>query len=312
MQAGAQETESLIQIILVIVALIVASKLNALGEKPSDMQSARHDVSTFVRNVVLHAGLFVNGELNSLIDGATEATVVLPGIDVVGIVLGVVDVILRAVGPQTVSRDLELAAAIAEGEEAENAEEEADGFGGDGLDGADIDGLGVVAEPVAEVDARDHHLVELLASHGASHEDGKEGIFNVAMTPCSRAQPCQYRTRHAKPDSTREARRQLTVLALDLGDASDIASSKGKSRTGKEKEDRDPQEDGVGFRVSHGCNYLTAFGCCFHFGLSLSELSGEDNLGMTLFTPPLTRSSGVTEGKRTANCWESTWNRVLK
>ena len=148
------------------------------------MKSARHDISTLVGNVVLHASLLINGQLNTLVDGPSQAAVVLAGVHVVRIILGVVDVVLRAVAAEPVRSDLKLAGAVAEAEEAEHAKQQADGLCRDGLDGTDVDGLAVVSQPVAKVDTGDHHLVELLAAHGAGHQDLEQGIFNVAMTPC--------------------------------------------------------------------------------------------------------------------------------
>ena len=43
-----------------------------------------------------------------------------------------------------------------------------------------VNSLAVISQPVAEVDTLDIHLGELLAG-SAGHEQGKEGILNVAV-----------------------------------------------------------------------------------------------------------------------------------
>ena len=184
MQSSTHKAESLVELGLVVGLLVRAAQANALAEELANMLSRGHDASVLVGNVVLHAGLLVNGELDTLIDGATKAAVVVAGVDVVGIVLGVVDMVLGAVAAQAVGGDFKLAATIAKGQETEDAEKEADGFGGNGLDGTDIDGLGVVAEPVAKVNAGNGELVESLAAHGAGHGDLEEGICDITVAPC--------------------------------------------------------------------------------------------------------------------------------
>ena len=72
---------------------------------------------------------------------------------------------------------------------------DADGSRIDSLQGADINALGVVSEPVTEVDARDHHSGPFLA---VDEGQSLEHVFDVAMSP---------------------------VVALDLGDGGNIAST---------------------------------------------------------------------------------------
>lgn len=182
-KTSAHETKRLVEIGLVVVVLVAAAELDAAGKEGSDVLGRSHDVIRLGGNVALHSAALVNGELGLLVDGASEAVVVLGGVDIVGIVLGVVDVVLGAVAADAVGGDLELAGAVAKGHEAEDAEEQADGLGGDGLDGADVDGLGVVAEPVAKVNAGDHDFAKLFAVEGLGHGNGEEGILNVTVTP---------------------------------------------------------------------------------------------------------------------------------
>lgn len=92
--------------------------------------------------------------------------------------------VLRAVGTETVRSNFEFLGAVAKGQETEDAEKKSDGLGRDRLDGSNIDGLGVVAEPVSKVDTGDSKLVKLLAAGGTSQEEREEGVLNVAVAPC--------------------------------------------------------------------------------------------------------------------------------
>lgn len=86
-----------------------------------------------------------------------------------------------------------------------------------------IDSLGVIAKPIAKVDALDVHLGELLSVAGTAHQEGKQSVFDVAMAP---------------------------VLTLDLGRGGDVASSKGmrgarqkdeQQQAGEEEERGEPK-----------------------------------------------------------------------
>ncbi|KIH89564.1 hypothetical protein SPBR_06515 [Sporothrix brasiliensis 5110] len=182
-QAGAHEAQSLVQVLLALAVAVRAAEIDALAKELTDVVGAGHDASTLVGNVVLHARVGVDGELDALVHGAAEARVVAAGVEVVGIVLGVVDVVFGAVGAQALGGDLEFAGAIAKRQEAQDAEQQANGLGRDGLDGTDVNGLAVVAEPVAKVHAHDSELVELLAAHGTGHEQLQQRVLDVAMPP---------------------------------------------------------------------------------------------------------------------------------
>ena len=227
-QTSSQETKGLVEILVVLVSPVAAAELDAFPKELANMQRRGHDVDILIRNVILHARLGVDAELDLLVHGAAQTTVVLRRIFVIGIVLGVVDVVLGAVAAQTVGRDLELAAAIAKGEEAEDAEEQTDGLSRDALDRADVDGLGVVAEPVAKVDAGDHDLVKLLATNRAGHHDLEESIFDIAVAP---------------------------VLALDTRDAGNVTSSESKSGLGKVVQHNESEEEGEWLDASHDCGF---------------------------------------------------------
>lgn len=92
MEAGAEQAQGLMQIVLVLVASVRAAKLDALGEEVPHVPGAGHNPGPLVGNVVLQTRLLINSQLDALIHGATKPAVVLGGILVIGVVLGVVDV----------------------------------------------------------------------------------------------------------------------------------------------------------------------------------------------------------------------------
>lgn len=75
-----------------------------------------------------------------------------------------------SVTPEAIAGDLEFLSSVAKAHEAEHPKEDADSLCRNHLDSADIDGLGVVAQPVAKVDTLDIHLAELLASLTADQQ----------------------------------------------------------------------------------------------------------------------------------------------
>lgn len=91
---------------------------------------------------------------------------------------------LWSVTAQPLSGNFELAGPITKGEEAKNAQEKTDGLGRNGFDSSNIDGLGVVAEPVTKVGSRHHELVELLATCTPGHCYLKEGVRYITVAPC--------------------------------------------------------------------------------------------------------------------------------
>lgn len=59
---------------------------------------------------------------------------------------------LRTIASQSLGGHFKLARAVAKGHEAQHPEKDTNGLGTDILDGANIDGLAIIAKPVAEVD----------------------------------------------------------------------------------------------------------------------------------------------------------------
>lgn len=140
-KTGSHQSKTLIEFLFSSAILVVATKLDAAREEIPYVLGRCHNTGAIICDVVLHTRLGIDRELAVLIDRATEATVILLGVLVIGIVLGVVNVVFGSVAAQAVSSDLKFARAITESQETENAKEKANGFGGNGLDGADIDGL---------------------------------------------------------------------------------------------------------------------------------------------------------------------------
>lgn len=222
-KASSQKAKGLIEILLSPSILVIATKLDASSKKISHVLSGSHDIGPFIRNVIFHARLGIDGQLPRFINGSSKAAVILPSILVVGVVFGVVNVVFRAIAPKTISGNLEFARTVAKGQETENAKEESDGFGRDRLDSADVDSLRIVSEPVAKVNSRDHDLVEFLMLHGTSHGQCEEGIFDITVSPCMRA------TELARRGSGNDAVpvwSTRTILALDFGSGSNVSSSK--------------------------------------------------------------------------------------
>lgn len=149
------------------------------------MSGRSHDADPLVGNVVFHAGFGVDTKLGLLINRASQAGIIIAGIFTLCVALGVVNVVFGTIAPETFGRDLELSRAVAKGHEAENAKKQSDSFGRHHLDGGNIDGLGVVTQPVAKVNSGDGSLVEFLAAlDGMSHGQGEQRIFDVTVSPC--------------------------------------------------------------------------------------------------------------------------------
>jgi hypothetical protein len=160
--------------------------------------------------------------------------VVLPGVDVVGVVFGVVDVFFGAVTSKPFACDLEFAGTcdvvltgavyftemipltISKAHEPKHPEQKPDSVGTDILDSTNIDSLRVITKPVAKVDTLDIELGKLLvATNDASGQKSKEGVLDITMTP---------------------------VLALDLARSSNVTSA--ESVGGTSEENKGDKEDG--------------------------------------------------------------------
>lgn len=95
-KTGAHQPKCLVQVRLSVLTRVLSAQLDTLGEKASHMERTRHDISVLVRDVIFHARFLIDGQLNTFINWASQASVVLTGVFVVRVVLGVVNVVLRA------------------------------------------------------------------------------------------------------------------------------------------------------------------------------------------------------------------------
>lgn len=100
------------------------------------------------------------------------------------------DVLRRQVDAQALLRDLELARRVAVREEAERHDEVQDRLLRELGQAGDVHGLGVVPEPVSEVDALDVETAKLAAAAEEAarlFDELGEGVFDVAVAEgCSR------------------------------------------------------------------------------------------------------------------------------
>lgn len=71
MESGTQQSQRLVQVFLPAVTLVPSTELDTLGEEASDMESTGHDVHVLVCDVILQAGLLVDGQLDTLVDGTS-------------------------------------------------------------------------------------------------------------------------------------------------------------------------------------------------------------------------------------------------
>lgn len=90
-----KETERFVQIVLIVAAPVLSSELNAAPVKVANHAGGGCNATIFRGNICLKTSSFVDNKLPALVNRRTEAWVVLSGVDVVGIILGVVDVLLR-------------------------------------------------------------------------------------------------------------------------------------------------------------------------------------------------------------------------
>jgi hypothetical protein len=94
---GPHQPEGLVELSLVPAPAIRPSKPDALAKQSPHVQSGGHDACLLVGNVVLQPRSRIDGQLDTLIDRAPQSRVILCGIEVVGIILGVINVVLGPV-----------------------------------------------------------------------------------------------------------------------------------------------------------------------------------------------------------------------
>lgn len=95
------------------------AKVNTSCYAVSDVSRAGCPSTTVIGDVILHTCGRIDQELLFL-DRPSETRIVLPCVLVVGIVLGVVNVLLGAVDTESLLGDLEFSGGVAKGQEAQN------------------------------------------------------------------------------------------------------------------------------------------------------------------------------------------------
>lgn len=89
-----EQTEGLVQIIFVVAPLVLSSKLDAAPVKVANHASRGCNATVFRGNVCFETSSFIDSKLPTLVDRCAEARVILSGVNVVGVIFGVVDVLL--------------------------------------------------------------------------------------------------------------------------------------------------------------------------------------------------------------------------
>jgi len=159
MACGAEKAQGLVELLLVSASVEGSTEIDAAAEQVAHQLGRRGNAKVFRGNVVLQAGSLVDAQFSLFVNWGTQSAVVLAGVFVVGVVLGVINVLLKvelagfcrwsgvgsahlgAVAAQSLGSDLELASAIAKGEETKDPQQDADGLSRDVLGGANIDSL---------------------------------------------------------------------------------------------------------------------------------------------------------------------------
>ena len=183
MKRSSHEAEGLVALSLVSATSVAPAKTDTAGKEIPNKTGRGSDTDALVSDVVLHTSVWVDGELDSLVYRATKSSVIVTSVHIVGIIFGVINMFFGAIATEAVGSNFKLLGSEAEGHEAEDAEEKSDSFGRDRLDGTDVDGLGVIPEPVSEVNSGDVELVELLAAKGLCHGNLQQSILDVSMAP---------------------------------------------------------------------------------------------------------------------------------
>jgi hypothetical protein len=90
--------------------------------------------------------------------------------------------------------------------------------------------LTIIPEPIPEVDSLHGHLIKLISAGDPGHEEGEEGIFNIAMTPWASKRTFCTRGREYLG-------RMLTVDAFHSRRCGNVTRPKGTDRVREEQED---------------------------------------------------------------------------
>lgn len=158
---------------------ILPAEMNASGEALLDIIRTRSPSAPFIGYVVLHASLRINLKLDGL-NRWSQSWIILPGILIIGIVLRIVDMLLRPVHSQSFFCHFKLRCSISEAQERQDPDEDPDGTGLNALEASHIDGLTIISQPVAKVHSFHHHRGPFVA---LNERNGLEEILNISMPP---------------------------------------------------------------------------------------------------------------------------------
>ena len=95
----------------------------------------------------------------------------------------IINVLFWSIAAESFCGDLKLFGAVAKAHETEHPEDHPNGFCRYVLDGPHINRLGIVSQPVPKVDPLDIEFPKFLTASSSGHEDVKQSVFNVSMTP---------------------------------------------------------------------------------------------------------------------------------
>lgn len=94
MASGAEEAQGLVELLLVSAPVERSAEIDAAAEEVADQLGRRGNAQIFRGDVVLQAGSLVDAQFSLFVNWSTQSTIILAGVFVVGIVLGVVNMLL--------------------------------------------------------------------------------------------------------------------------------------------------------------------------------------------------------------------------
>lgn len=94
MASGAEEAQGLVELLLVSAPVERSAEIDAAAEEVADQLGRRGNAQIFRGDVVLQAGSLVDAQFSLFVNWSTQSTIILAGVFVVGVVLGVVNMLL--------------------------------------------------------------------------------------------------------------------------------------------------------------------------------------------------------------------------
>jgi len=180
--------------------------VDTTSEAESQVAGAGSPTSALVRDIILHAGAWVDFQLPR-VNKATQPLVIFARILTIGIAKRIVNVLLGSIDAKAFFGDLELLGGVAMRQEREHpnlkgvsalacagrwavvpssmappvTHKNPDGRGIDTLQAADVNSLGVVSQPVAKVDTGDHGRSPFLAAQECKR---RKDVLDIYMRCC--------------------------------------------------------------------------------------------------------------------------------